>query len=114
VKFHDLLDDGKPNAASGIFAAQSMKYLKDTIQMLAELDALYNRGWRDGLFIVDDNFIGNKKKLKSEVLPAIIEWRKGKKDVFSAWGNLRPGGLLWRMFLRIPPGKKVFLFCPGS
>ena len=56
---------------------------KDTAQMLAELDALYNRGWRDGVFIVDDNFIGNRKKLKSEVLPAIIEWRKGKKDAFS-------------------------------
>lgn len=55
---------------------------KDTAQMLAELDALYDQGWRDGVFIVDDNFIGNKKKLKSEILPAIIAWRKRKKSPF--------------------------------
>jgi radical SAM superfamily enzyme YgiQ (UPF0313 family) len=55
---------------------------KDTVQMITELDALYNHGWRDGVFIVDDNFIGNKHKLKSDILPAIIDWRKAKKDPF--------------------------------
>ena len=56
---------------------------KSTEQMTAELDALYEKGWRDGVFIVDDNFIGNKKKLKAEILPAIIEWRRGKRRPFA-------------------------------
>jgi radical SAM superfamily enzyme YgiQ (UPF0313 family) len=55
---------------------------KSKEQMLAELDTLYNAGWRDGVFIVDDNFIGNKNKLKQEILPAIIAWRKTKKRPF--------------------------------
>ncbi|MEJ2009099.1 MAG: B12-binding domain-containing radical SAM protein [Acidobacteriota bacterium] len=34
---------------------------KKPAQVLAELDALYELGWRDEVFIVDDNFIGNHK-----------------------------------------------------
>ena len=49
---------------------------KDKNQLVAELDALYRQGWRDSVFIVDDNFIGNKRKLKSETLPAMIEWSR--------------------------------------
>ena len=56
---------------------------KETSQVIAELDALYDMGWRASVFFVDDNFIGNKRKLKSEILPAIIEWMEKKKRPFS-------------------------------
>ena len=54
---------------------------KTTVQIIDELNALYNTGWRKNVFFVDDNFIGNKNILKNELLPALIKWRKGKKGI---------------------------------
>ncbi len=56
---------------------------KSKNQIIAELDALYDRGWRSDVFIVDDNFIGNKRKLRDEVLPAMVEWQQKKRYPFS-------------------------------
>lgn len=52
--------------------------VKSAGQIIRELDGLYQLGWRSGVFFVDDNFIGNKKHLKENLLPALIEWRKDK------------------------------------
>ena len=40
-----------------------------------ELQAIYDRGWRGALFVVDDNFIGNRAAVK-QMLPRVIEWMK--------------------------------------
>ncbi len=77
--------------------------LKTTRQLINELDNIYALGWRRGIFIVDDNFIGNKRILKREVLPALIEWRKGKKGcrfITEASVNLSDDEELIRMMVK--------------
>lgn len=56
---------------------------KSNGQIIAELDTLYNLNWRGPVFIVDDNFIGNKKVIKYSLLPAINLWMKQHKYPFS-------------------------------
>ena len=49
--------------------------LKSSDAMIGEMEALYRQGWRGGVFLVDDNFIGNKKRVKAELLPALKQWQ---------------------------------------
>ena len=51
---------------------------KNAEQLIQELEVLYNRGWRGSVFIVDDNFIGNKERVK-ELLRELAKWRNSKK-----------------------------------
>lgn len=55
---------------------------KSNQQMLAEFDALLRLGWRGTVFVVDDNFIGNKKNVR-QLLPALAEWQERKGHPFS-------------------------------
>jgi radical SAM superfamily enzyme YgiQ (UPF0313 family) len=48
---------------------------KSNEQMLAEFDALKALGWRGTVFIVDDNFIGNKKNVR-QLMPHLARWQK--------------------------------------
>ena len=54
---------------------------KAVAQVLAELDQLRAAGWREAVFIVDDNFIGNKARAK-ELCVALAEWRSQYKTSF--------------------------------
>jgi len=54
---------------------------KTNEQMLSELDTLQNLGWRGQVFIVDDNFIGNKLNVK-KFLPELIEWTERNQHPF--------------------------------
>ena len=48
--------------------------MKDPQQVIAELEALFRLNWRGTVSIVDDNFIGNKKKSKNSLLPVMKKW----------------------------------------
>jgi radical SAM superfamily enzyme YgiQ (UPF0313 family) len=73
---------------------------KTVDQMLGELQFLYDAGWRGSLFIVDDNFIGNKIKVK-QMLPSFIKWQKERKYPFQFFTeasiNLADDSLLMQM-----------------
>ena len=55
---------------------------KTNEQVLAEFDLLYRLGWRGNLFLVDDNFIGNKRAALS-LLPDVTRWQKERDYPFS-------------------------------
>jgi len=73
-------------------------------QIIAELDRLYQTGWKGSVFFVDDNFIGNKAKLKEDILPAMCDWMKGMGYPFAfateASINLADDHELMRLMVR--------------
>jgi len=54
---------------------------KAVAQVIAELDQLRAAGWREAVFIVDDNFIGNKVRAK-ELCIALADWRSLHRTCF--------------------------------
>ncbi|MEZ4387150.1 MAG: B12-binding domain-containing radical SAM protein [Candidatus Krumholzibacteriia bacterium] len=48
---------------------------KSPARFVAELEAMRKLGWRRQVFVVDDNFVGNKQRCR-EILAAMVEWRR--------------------------------------
>jgi radical SAM superfamily enzyme YgiQ (UPF0313 family) len=57
---------------------------KSADQMLAEFDLLHRLGWTGPVFLVDDNFIGNKREAL-RLLPRIAEWQQQRRYPFSLY-----------------------------
>lgn len=53
-------------------------------QFLAELDVLYEGGWRGSLFVVDDNFIGNRAEVR-RLLDRLAAWQAARRFPFSLY-----------------------------
>ena len=50
-------------------------------QVISELEYIYELGWRGSIFVVDDNFIGNRKHAR-EILELLIPWNKDRGEPF--------------------------------
>jgi radical SAM superfamily enzyme YgiQ (UPF0313 family) len=57
--------------------------IKKTEQVINELESLHKLNWRGDIAIVDDNFIGNKKRIKKDLLPAMKNWMKSHNFPFT-------------------------------
>ena len=55
---------------------------KTPAQLLHEMDLLYEAGWRGSLFLVDDNFIGNRREVKA-LLSELIPWQRARHHPFT-------------------------------
>ena len=55
---------------------------KSPERVVEELDSLYRMGWRGSVFLVDDNFIGNKRDAM-KLLPEIAEWQRTRGYPFT-------------------------------
>jgi radical SAM superfamily enzyme YgiQ (UPF0313 family) len=85
--------------------------VKSPAQMIGELEALLAAGWKGSIFIVDDNFIGNKVKVKV-LLRELIAWRsrRGVKVPFITEASLNLVDDPELLELMVQAGfKKVFI-----
>ena len=55
---------------------------KTVEQVLEEFERLYRMGWRGSVFVVDDNFVGNRQAIK-DLLPRIADWMRSRGNPFS-------------------------------
>jgi len=58
--------------------------VKSPDQVLHELDALHRLGWRGSIFVVDDNFIGNRREA-AKLLPEIARWQDAHHHPFELY-----------------------------
>ncbi|MBM3214701.1 DUF4070 domain-containing protein [Candidatus Poribacteria bacterium] len=58
--------------------------VKSPEQMLKEFQLLHDQGWRGAVFVVDDNFIGNKRDAMA-FLPHLAQWQKERSFPFSLY-----------------------------
>jgi radical SAM superfamily enzyme YgiQ (UPF0313 family) len=85
--------------------------LKTNEQMIGELESLVDAGWTGPIFIVDDNFIGNRAKVK-EFLRELIAWerRRGIRVQFTTEASLNLADDAELLDLMVRAGfKKVFV-----
>ena len=57
---------------------------KSNEQMLGEFEMLYKLGWKGAMFVVDDNFIGNKRDAM-RLLPAVAKWQEERQFPYSLY-----------------------------
>jgi radical SAM superfamily enzyme YgiQ (UPF0313 family) len=85
--------------------------LKTNEQMIGELDSLVDAGWKGPVFIVDDNFIGNRAKVRA-FLRELIAWeqRRGIRLQFTTEASLNLADDPELLDLMVRAGfKKVFV-----
>jgi radical SAM superfamily enzyme YgiQ (UPF0313 family) len=57
--------------------------MKNSRQVIEELEMMHHLNWRGPVSIVDDNFIGNKKEVKNDLLPVMKTWMKQHRYPFT-------------------------------
>ena len=58
--------------------------VKSSEQVLAELQAIYDLGFRGSIFFVDDNFIGNRRAVR-QLLPLLARWQEERHRPFDLY-----------------------------